>query len=220
MERRTNPKEKKDGVSPVVGVMLMLVVTIIIAAVVATFACGLVTGQEKTPTIVASTQILSEASDHYYAYGSFRIDVVSTSEPIQSKDLKLITIWTNRSGVPGGNSTVAGTINTVYSTSAYNSPLGFGTGVTGTINTSGNYPTNQWFGNYTLQAGTTLQNNGAGIDWDSTTKRYAHHQPGDALDAILGKDWSDSLEKGDVITVKLIYLPSNSVIYSENVVMG
>lgn len=35
------PKTNEDGVAPVVGVMLMLVVTIIIAAVVATFATGI-----------------------------------------------------------------------------------------------------------------------------------------------------------------------------------
>ena len=43
--------------------MLMLVVTIIIAAVVATFASGLVTEQVKAPTIVVNTQILSEETD-------------------------------------------------------------------------------------------------------------------------------------------------------------
>lgn len=40
-----------DAVSPVVGVMLMLVVTIIIAALVSSFAGGLGTSTEATPTI-------------------------------------------------------------------------------------------------------------------------------------------------------------------------
>jgi len=40
-----------DAVSPVVGVMLMLVVTIIIAAVVSAFAGGLGGSQEKTPQV-------------------------------------------------------------------------------------------------------------------------------------------------------------------------
>jgi FlaG/FlaF family flagellin (archaellin) len=40
---------KEHAVSPVVGVMLMLVVTIIIAAVVSGFAGGLMKGQTKTP---------------------------------------------------------------------------------------------------------------------------------------------------------------------------
>jgi flagellin-like protein len=43
-------KQNSDNaVSPVVGVMLMLVVTIIIAAVVSAFAGGAVSGQAKTP---------------------------------------------------------------------------------------------------------------------------------------------------------------------------
>ena len=42
-------KRNEHAVSPVVGVMLMLVVTIIIAAVVSAFAGGLATGKEKAP---------------------------------------------------------------------------------------------------------------------------------------------------------------------------
>lgn len=43
---------KEDAVSPVVGVMLMLVVTIIIAAVVSAFAGGVATGSDKAPNTV------------------------------------------------------------------------------------------------------------------------------------------------------------------------
>lgn len=42
---------KEDAVSPVVGVMLMLVVTIIIAAVVSAFAGGLADSQDKPPQL-------------------------------------------------------------------------------------------------------------------------------------------------------------------------
>ena len=40
-----------SAVSPVIGVMLMLVVTIIIAAVVSSFAGGLVSGQQAAPSM-------------------------------------------------------------------------------------------------------------------------------------------------------------------------
>ena len=46
--------DKENAVSPVVGVMLMLVVTIIIAAVVAVFATGVVTTTQTAPTAVLS----------------------------------------------------------------------------------------------------------------------------------------------------------------------
>ena len=42
----------KDAVSPVVGVMLMLVVTIIIAAVVSAYAGGLGSSKDKSPSVV------------------------------------------------------------------------------------------------------------------------------------------------------------------------
>jgi FlaG/FlaF family flagellin (archaellin) len=42
-------KNNEHAISPVVGVMLMLVVTIIIAAVVSGFAGGVVSGQKKVP---------------------------------------------------------------------------------------------------------------------------------------------------------------------------
>ena len=44
--------KKEDAVSPVIGVMLMLVVTIVIAAVVAAFAGGIATDTEPTPSVV------------------------------------------------------------------------------------------------------------------------------------------------------------------------
>ncbi|MFZ0004287.1 MAG: type IV pilin N-terminal domain-containing protein [Methanoregula sp.] len=47
-------KNTDSAVSPVVGVMLMLVVTIIIAAVVSAFAGGLATGTSKTPQVTLS----------------------------------------------------------------------------------------------------------------------------------------------------------------------
>ena len=50
-------KKKEDAVSPVIGVMLMLVVTIVIAAVVAAFAGGLATETEATPIVVLDADI-------------------------------------------------------------------------------------------------------------------------------------------------------------------
>ena len=56
---------KEDAVSPVVGVMLMLVVTIIIAAVVSAFAGGMASSQDKVPqaSISASEIIIKGVVD-------------------------------------------------------------------------------------------------------------------------------------------------------------
>ena len=57
-----NKNNNKDAVSPVVGVMLMLVVTIIIAAVVSAFAGGVAQSSPKAPQI----SLGAEAHDSSY----------------------------------------------------------------------------------------------------------------------------------------------------------
>ena len=56
-----NLKERKeDAVSPVIGVMLMLVVTIVIAEVVAAFAGGLATETEASPVAVLDADVYTD----------------------------------------------------------------------------------------------------------------------------------------------------------------
>lgn len=57
-----NQKKSEDAVSPVIGVMLLLVVTIVIAAVVAVFASGVGTDVEPAP---ATAVDVDEISDGY-----------------------------------------------------------------------------------------------------------------------------------------------------------
>ena len=53
-------KQKEDAVSPVIGVMLMLVVTIVIAAVVAAFASGLGGDVEAAPAAILDVDVYSD----------------------------------------------------------------------------------------------------------------------------------------------------------------
>lgn len=55
-----NQKKTEDAVSPVIGIMLILVVTIVIAAVVAAFAGGL--GMDVEPAPVTAVDIVSVSS--------------------------------------------------------------------------------------------------------------------------------------------------------------
>jgi len=103
----------EDAVSPVVGVMLMLVVTIIIAAVVSGFAGGLASTTEKAPTISMDVEIANGgtwSSSHFYAL------VTGVEEGIPTGDLKLVTKWSakNETGtlVSGGATVVPGETNT------------------------------------------------------------------------------------------------------------
>ena len=179
MQKRTSKALKskntgEDAVSPVVGVMLLLVVTVIIAAVVATFASGLVTTQQTVPTMVADVEITSlDSYAKMGAAGQFNMKIVSVSEPIPTKDLKLVTSYTttdrtdSKKTIFGGN-TVYGKVINVNQTSndgksryTYVAPAGSGSGVEGISTTSGAPKEYEWFGNYLLTEGTYMQSSGA-----------------------------------------------------------
>ena len=57
---RAETESRDAAVSPVIGVMLMLVVTIIIAAVVSSFAGGLGTTKDTTPTVTFKADLSVE----------------------------------------------------------------------------------------------------------------------------------------------------------------
>ena len=218
MQKRTSkvivrkPERPEDAVSPVVGVMLLLVVTVIIAAVVATFASGLVSTQQAAPTVAADVEILSvDTSSSQYAAGKFEMKIVAVSDDVPTKDLKLVTKYvvnsrTNSEEKVSGGATVYGKVNnTNYDGHEYVSPLGFGPGVQGLAVTSGDYGTNQQFGYYSLTEGTYMQNTGSSSGTGT-----------DALDAILGEEWTH-LKPGDTVDVTLIHVPTNGVLFSKTV---
>ena len=232
MQKRTSkvivrkPERPEDAVSPVVGVMLLLVVTVIIAAVVATFASGLVSTQQAAPTVAADVEILSlDSYATYGAAGKFEMKIVAVSDDVPTKDLKLVTKYVVNNKI-SGNVTYGKVINTKYTTSSgtyeYASPLGFGPGVQGQVVTSGTYGTNQQFGYYSLTEGTYMQNTGAykkvaGVYPTKVDAVLDAMYPGtDALDAILGEEWTH-LQPGDTVDVTLIHVPTNGVLFSKTV---
>ncbi|WP_421908167.1 type IV pilin N-terminal domain-containing protein [Methanolacinia petrolearia] len=86
--------EKYGAVSPVVGVMLMLVVTIILAAVVSAFASG-VTGD----TQVAPQASLRISTSGDIASGEYDISIEHLSgDPIPTKDVEIIAWLTLPNG--------------------------------------------------------------------------------------------------------------------------
>jgi len=71
---------RNDAVSPVIGILLMLVVTIIIAAVVSGFASGLAGGQSKAPqaSIEETTDFPTHNATFQHKGGdSIKIDSIS-----------------------------------------------------------------------------------------------------------------------------------------------
>jgi len=172
--KRRARKNGESEVSPVVGVMLMLVVTIIIAAVVSGFSGRLIDGNNaKAPSLTMDVKISNTGS---WIGSGFTATVTSVSDPIPTKDIKLVTSWktasrTTGATVSGGNTSMP-LVNNVVSPQivtgtscgtnpvSSNAPYGTGSGVTGgngaqSLTDPFERPAQQ-FGNYTLTQGTGL----------------------------------------------------------------
>lgn len=143
---------RDSAVSPVVGIMLMLTITLILAAIISGMTGGIAQSQKKPPQLVFETKLVDEGSESENSF--LDINVISVSEGIPSRDLKFQTEWKEKDG----------TIHrTFLSSGSSGYPLGFGPGVSTSHN----------FGNYTLLAGTRLHANGTlsgmealfGPDW-------------------------------------------------------
>jgi FlaG/FlaF family flagellin (archaellin) len=228
----SNIVKNDDAVSPVVGVMLMLVVTIIIGAVVSGFAGGITSGEQKAPQIVVETTIKNTG---YYYGSAFTMVITSVSEPIPSQDVKIMTSWKASNGVRNATTVLPGVINTNYGTTQLVAPwaTGAGVGEFGMFNTKED---SQHFGNYTLTAGTVMRAYPSG-SWGPTSQPavYGGYGPGpdptyayvdgdgytigvdhDGMQGILGDDWNN-LRMGDIVNVKLVHTPTNKVIYEKDV---
>lgn len=239
-------KSRDAGVSPVVGVMLMLVVTIIIAAVVSAFAGGLSSGQKKAPTLDATARI---SNDGYWGGGSFfEFKTNSVSEPIPTKDLRMTFTWkaaldpanTTQIVVTGPNTTAGSISNSHYYSGGagypaegiqFQSPLGYGAGVnqSTTISSKGpnkNYYPDQMFGNYTLVAGnfmrvTPIQYGATAETRFQYSTKAGYYTPGtdvDPIQAVLGKNWY-LLRAGDTVHLSIMHIPSGKLIFDKDIMV-
>lgn len=91
-------KSSDSAVSPVVGVMLMLVVTIIIAAVVSAFAGGLSGNTQTAPQAAIDVRISSTGGGSMTGTESNAEFELLSGDSIPTKDIAIITYYTNDSG--------------------------------------------------------------------------------------------------------------------------
>jgi FlaG/FlaF family flagellin (archaellin) len=220
--KRMMRKKGEGAVSPVVGVMLMLVVTIIIAAVVSAFAGTLVTGTGKAPTANVEIHI---ANGGYNSTSYFMMKVLGVDNPIPTKNLKIVTAWTTintASGLSfaGGNTTLAGlasaTAGDTSGITSFSVPTGYGAGVNGWSTSLSHAPAAEW-GNFTLTSGTTTSDSPS-TDYGNTTQYMydTSHSGIDPMQAILGGQWYN-LRPGDVVAVRIIDIPSGKEIVDQKV---
>ena len=213
----------EEGVSPVVGVMLMLAVTVIIAAIVSAAAGGLSGTEKKAPSVVLEV--------HYYdnlSYGSFSVPAMKiehvSGNPLQTKDLSITTYFRNKTGqiVKGyliGEKSVAGDnawgefnsgtysgVLFINDVDRFGSPL---------RNNQGGYES--WFGNASavLMPGDVLVTPAQFCGPSAPRKNPA-------LNYILNFDTSDpanGYKAGAVISTKIVHVPSGQIIFDKDVVV-
>jgi len=225
-------RENEGAVSPVVGVMLMLIITIIIAAVVSGFAGGLINGgsNQNTPSLSMTVNIANTGTA---ATSGFSATVNSISQPTPTNTLKILTTWmttmkdnsTYSSGstqrlTPTGISFVGGNTTMVTATGTSLSPYGFGPGVTGITSLTPPYYPNQYFGNFTLKQGTGLIAEPLSTYGTGGAAPYYYNgggsDTGSALGTFLGNGW-EQLRTGDIVTVRVIYAPTGKIMFQKDV---
>ena len=98
MISKRNSNTKDDAVSPVVGVMLMLVVTVIIAAMVVVFSSGLAEDVEKAPSAVLDVQyypmLSTYAGGMAYITPSFRLSYLVGDTNLDTGLMTISSSWT------------------------------------------------------------------------------------------------------------------------------
>jgi hypothetical protein len=230
-------KWNEQAVSPVVGVMLMLVVTIIIAAVVSGFAGGLAGGTKAAPSTSINVKIISLENygamppwgDGYYCPG-MTIEHLS-GDVLPTKDLKIVTYFTNKSSgeiIKGGlNGEVAvaghtgwsGWTDTEYCGVLFlNDQNRFGSDTIQGSDTGND----NWFGNVsaTFRPGDILcdPHSFAGNYNDNDGPDAPHTNP--AMNKLFGVNCSDSstgFVPGAIVDVKILHTPSGKYIFDKEV---
>jgi FlaG/FlaF family flagellin (archaellin) len=218
-----NIKRLRDAaVSPVVGVLLMLVITIIIAAVVSGFAGGLIENKAKAPQVSLRVEIegvLPYDPDRPNKYADGMVMTIShrSGDPIDTSRTELITSWTERIDRESAATELTDPPAIHYARTV---PLVLGD--TATYNSGGNafhqpYLSPQidspdesvsW-GTYIMKAGDVAIVNGTALNGYDPTALGKIKMP-------VIKDF-ELLTKGDRITVRLIDSVTGGSIYEKDI---
>ena len=94
--------KRDDAVSPVVGVMLMLVTTILIATLVAALASGVADDVEKSSTAVLDVQIEScvteDGGQMLFMSPKFSLIYLSGDTKLDTSKMKIVSSWVDEDG--------------------------------------------------------------------------------------------------------------------------
>lgn len=193
------------AVSPVVGVMLMLVVTIIIAAVVSAFAGGLSSGTQKAPQVVIDAAITRGDTGMGVVNTTIDFKLVS-GDSLNTKDLSIITYYTNKSGITlKHEQTASSGVVDLYPGYSYNSRVPYlsnlGKGWANGLDLH--------FGNFTWVPGDKIS---TGNDFGTASLLGMGSIDGHILDP--------DFTTGSIVDIKILHVPSGKNILDKEVVVS
>lgn len=232
MKRKMKLVNDSRAVSPVIGVMLMIVVTVVLAAAVSSSSQGILDGTEQAPSAAFSAEIVKDIRVPMDSGGQRTTSYVYikhvSGDSIDTKDLMIITENPKARGgdgfreiYPNQNNT-----NTLSSPGAY-------VGTAPMWNQGGffNNQPNSFFGEYTLEPGRSMMadtwdnyneavwaDDGEGV-WDyRNSNGFPINANEDEITGIqaMFADW-ESVESGDHLNMKIIHTPSQTVIFDSDV---
>jgi FlaG/FlaF family flagellin (archaellin) len=196
------------AVSPVIGVMLMLVVTIIIAAVVSTFAGSLTGGSDQvTPSAAIDVKIDTGADDGMGGTQPVITFELLSGDPVPTKDLKIITSYSNKTHIGYmTNHTVSSPKSLLYIGSYYGDsyarlPYLNDASKVGSAGSS----INADFGNFTWSSG--------GIMCAQGTQQVSNFMGFANNTGYMDPDFGP----GSTVDIDILHIPSNRMIYSKEV---
>jgi hypothetical protein len=232
-------KKQDSAVSPVVGVMLMLAVTIMIAAIVSATAGSFSTTEKKAPSAILDVSIYG-AKDYGGYYSPTMIIRHVSGNVLQTKDLQIVTYYTvptngniSRGSLIGENSVHGMSGWTEFSDSEWCGIM-FKTGEQDNIQSTSSAGYKTWFGNAsaTFMPGdllvTPAQYCGNNGDNDDAVTKL-HRNPGmeqlfPNVNFVKGSSSSGEatgeFPAGAVVTVKIIHSPSGQIIFDKDVVIS
>lgn len=217
----------EDAVSPVVGVMLMLAITVMIAAIVSAAAGGLSSTEKKAPNAIIEVGIYAAKEYGGCTIPSMTVKHIS-GNVLQTKDLQIITYYRAPSGqtVKGslsGQDAVTGDDDWAgFSSSEYAGVLFLNdidrfdeiTKISDTIQDTDKGFAN-WFGN----ASATFHPGDILVTPAQFCEAADQHNPG--MEYLFpGIDLKKDFRAGSVVTVKIIHTPSGQIIYDKDVVVA
>ena len=228
-------KKSDDAVSPVIGVMLMIVITVVIAGVVAAFGTGMTGDMEPAPNVVLDIKIMSNfgalSSDQTGDLRGPDFQILHVSgDPLDTGDIEIQIAWIDQDGKSHYST---------YSAAEYKSKHGMNWGsryqpmyvkmqvpYTGADYTYGSMNLDYYFGDVVLTPGLRAT---ATTDFLALGKNNVGSPFMDAIFCSSGEiKTSDSvtdpgimkyLPAGTPVEITILHIPSNTIIYEKEVVV-